>query len=159
LIEDNVSAIKGRQEWPTLAYWRSAYTRALPAVPEASGGRFGSAPQMTASPAAIFFTMADKHEKRRAREAVKRAVKSGRLVRPKACEGCGYALPVAAHHPDYTKPLDVEWLCVDCHAGRHDEAQDMELGSFLFAFRQSEIAQARYEDDRAYFDWRNWPPN
>ena len=77
----------------------------------------------------------------------------------KACEGCGYALPVAAHHPDYTKPLDVEWLCVDCHAGRHDEAQDMELGSFLFAFRQSEVAQARYEDDRAYFDWRNWPPN
>jgi hypothetical protein len=86
--------------------------------------------------------MADEHEKRRAREAVKRAVKSGRLVRPGACEGL-WLQPASRGPttPTTPKPLDVEWLCEDCHAGRHDEAQDMELGSFLFAFRQSEIAQ------------------
>jgi len=66
----------------------------------------------------------------RARWAVATAVRTGRLVRPEACSECG-AEPgpdelgrsrVEAHHEHYERPLDVEWLCSDCHDERHREA-------------------------------------
>jgi hypothetical protein len=45
--------------------------------------------------------------------AVSNAVRDGRLIR-KPCEQC--STPKAgAHHDDYTKPLDVRWLCKLCH--------------------------------------------
>jgi len=51
--------------------------------------------------------------------AVKRALKSGRLVRPTVCEKCGRdGLRIEASHDDYSKPLDVKWLCVPCHRGK-----------------------------------------
>lgn len=50
--------------------------------------------------------------KDRAREAVYRALRSGKLKR-RAC-GCG-ATDVQAHHRDYSKPLEVEWYCRPCH--------------------------------------------
>ena len=37
---------------------------------------------------------------------------------PEACERCG-ELKVEKHHPDYTKPLKVEWLCRPCHLELH----------------------------------------
>ena len=46
---------------------------------------------------------------------VETAVKWGKLKRPAACEACGKAGAVEAHHDDYTKPLDVKWLCDPCH--------------------------------------------
>lgn len=58
----------------------------------------------------------DEKRKRVARESVRKALKSGRLVRPVNCEGCH--LPkdgIQAHHKDYTKPREVDWLCPDCH--------------------------------------------
>lgn len=55
--------------------------------------------------------------KTRAQLAVKRAIDSGRLI-PKPCH-CGQ--PAEAHHEDYTKPLDVIWLCTTHHAARHIE--------------------------------------
>lgn len=54
-------------------------------------------------------------EKGAAHNKVYRAVKSGRLVRPDACERCGKAGKVEASHDDYDRPLDVEWLCRPCH--------------------------------------------
>jgi hypothetical protein len=59
-------------------------------------------------------------EKRRAHTAVNNAVKSGALI-AKPCERCGFALGVQAHHEDYSKPLDVTWLCKTCHGKRHRE--------------------------------------
>lgn len=60
----------------------------------------------------------NKH-KRYAQGAVCRAIKNGRLTR-QPCEKCG-ELRVQAHHDDYSKPLDVKWLCVKHHAERHVE--------------------------------------
>lgn len=45
------------------------------------------------------------------------AVKSGVLVR-RPCRECG-ATKVEAHHTDYSKPLDVVWLCRAHHVAEH----------------------------------------
>lgn len=41
------------------------------------------------------------------------------------CEDCGIEhdelQPVEMHHADYSKPLDVTWLCRDCHLARHED--------------------------------------
>ena len=55
----------------------------------------------------------------RAHYAVRAAVLGGLLRRPERCEGCGRAARVVAHHTDYARPLEVEWLCRWCHARRH----------------------------------------
>lgn len=51
----------------------------------------------------------------RARRQAQYAVRTGRLVRPDECSRCGVACTPQASHDDYTRPLDVEWLCVRCH--------------------------------------------
>lgn len=56
-------------------------------------------------------------EKHKARDAVKRAKKSGKLI-PQPCFICGET-KVHAHHEDYSKPLDVKWMCVKCHHAEH----------------------------------------
>lgn len=55
-----------------------------------------------------------------AHDKVRRAVKSGRLT-PKPCEKCGSRTRINAHHDDYSKPLDVRWLCQGCHLELHKE--------------------------------------
>jgi hypothetical protein len=48
-------------------------------------------------------------ERVRAREIVSKALKSGKLVKA-PCIFCG-SNNVQAHHDDYSKPLDVKWMC------------------------------------------------
>jgi len=55
--------------------------------------------------------------KRRAMRAVHSAINKGRMVKM-PCEVCG-ELRVDAHHPDYSKPLEVMWLCRTHHAQWH----------------------------------------
>jgi hypothetical protein len=62
-----------------------------------------------------------RHPKKRAAHiVVGNAVREGILV-PQACERCSYGIGVQAHHEDYSKPLDVIWLCTRCHGERHRE--------------------------------------
>jgi hypothetical protein len=58
-------------------------------------------------------------ERHRAHEMVRAALTCGVLVRPDRCEGCRRKARVVAHHSDYARPLDVEWLCRACHGRRH----------------------------------------
>lgn len=53
---------------------------------------------------------------RRVYEAVRTAVKRGILIRPTTCEVCGREGKIQGAHADYSKPLDVRWLCRSCHA-------------------------------------------
>lgn len=53
----------------------------------------------------------------KAHYAVSNAIRSGKLEK-KPCEECG-GTDVHAHHEDYSKPLDVKWLCVRHHALLH----------------------------------------
>jgi len=60
-----------------------------------------------------------KHPDRyKAHTAVGNAVRDGRLIK-KPCEVCG-ADYVHGHHDDYSKPLDVRWLCPAHHKAHHD---------------------------------------
>jgi hypothetical protein len=45
------------------------------------------------------------------------AIKNGKLT-PEPCEVCGKN-KTQGHHEDYSKPLDVIWLCVRHHQDRH----------------------------------------
>lgn len=49
-----------------------------------------------------------------ARHAVAYAIQTGSLKRL-PCEQCGSQQRVHAHHQDYSKPLEVKWLCSLCH--------------------------------------------
>lgn len=67
-------------------------------------------------------------DKYRAETAVGNAVRDGYLVRPKTCPRCDSDRAIHAHHHDYSKPLEVEWMCARCHhlmhaAERKQEAQ------------------------------------
>jgi DNA-binding PadR family transcriptional regulator len=55
--------------------------------------------------------------KKAASTAVNNAVRDGRLTR-QPCEICGKD-KAHAHHDDYSKPLDVRWLCTKHHAEWH----------------------------------------
>lgn len=50
-----------------------------------------------------------------ARDLVRRAVKSGRILKPTTCEACGDNHNIEASHRDYSSPLVIQWLCVRCH--------------------------------------------
>jgi ribosomal protein S27AE len=55
--------------------------------------------------------------KEAARRMTQVAIRSGRLLR-QPCEKCS-AEPAHAHHDDYTRPLEVRWLCRPCHTAHH----------------------------------------
>ena len=55
--------------------------------------------------------------KRSAHHAVSNAIRDGRLIK-QPCEVCNEQ-KAQAHHDDYSKPLDVRWLCTKHHAEWH----------------------------------------
>lgn len=65
---------------------------------------------------------AKNEHKRNAQGAVANAIARGDLVRPERCQDCGLDGTIHGHHEDYSKPLDVDWLCVACHGKRHRKA-------------------------------------
>ncbi len=63
--------------------------------------------------------------KKKAHHIVTQAIKAGELVNPGICEHCfGDERKVFAHHEDYDKPLEVNWICRPCHFTRHKEMDD-----------------------------------
>lgn len=52
----------------------------------------------------------------RAHNAVRRAIKAGKLIRPTVCEECSIESNyIEAAHWDYELKLSVKWLCRKCH--------------------------------------------
>ncbi|MEA4865330.1 MAG: hypothetical protein VB088_08030 [Sphaerochaeta sp.] len=58
-------------------------------------------------------------EKNIAHQRLRRAVESGTIERPNVCSVCGKKCKPDAHHRDYSKPLEVVWLCNICHMKEH----------------------------------------
>jgi hypothetical protein len=48
-----------------------------------------------------------------------KALRDGLLVRLAVCDQCGLRGRIEGHHHDYSKPLDVSWLCKTCHIAVH----------------------------------------
>lgn len=61
--------------------------------------------------------------KYKAQTAIGNAVRTGQ-IRRMPCERCG-SLRVHGHHEDYSKPLEVMWLCPKHHKERHRELDAM----------------------------------
>lgn len=58
-------------------------------------------------------------EKIKAREAVQKALRYGKLIKPNTCEICKEYFKdkrkIHGHHEDYNQPLKVVWCCKRCH--------------------------------------------
>lgn len=66
----------------------------------------------------------DNPEKYNAHNMVSLAVRMGRLIKPDECTMCGKFTAkrkMHGHHEDYSKPLDVVWLCAACHSTKHEK--------------------------------------
>ena len=59
-------------------------------------------------------------ERKHARDAVYRALKEGRMVKPQTCQDCGKEAYLEGHHSSYEEShwLDVQWCCKSCHNKR-----------------------------------------
>lgn len=57
-----------------------------------------------------------------ARRAVWRAIKAGKLLKPDKCNNCKVKCVPEGHHADYSKWLEVTWLCLKCHLSTHKES-------------------------------------
>jgi len=63
-------------------------------------------------------------DKINAHRAVHRALKAGTLTKPDTCARCQKRKVIEGHHEDYSKPLEVDWLCISCHKRLHAEEND-----------------------------------
>lgn len=61
-------------------------------------------------------------EKIKARSLFRTMVLNG-MIKPKPCEVCG-CKKVEGHHDDYSKPLEVRWLCTLHHRKLHAKTKD-----------------------------------
>jgi hypothetical protein len=56
----------------------------------------------------------------RAHNKVNNATRNSKLERITVCSRCGMETKnIQGHHPDYTRPLYIEWLCPECHGKEH----------------------------------------
>lgn len=56
----------------------------------------------------------------RARHLTRRKIAAGELTLG-PCAMCGTAESVIAHHPDYSRPLEIISMCRSCHSRYHRE--------------------------------------
>lgn len=63
-------------------------------------------------------------EKRKAHRIVETALKTGKLI-SQPCF-CG-SMSVHAHHDDYDKPLEVDWLCPQHHKDKHAKLKGLTI--------------------------------
>ena len=58
-------------------------------------------------------------EKRKCHNTLNNAVRDGKIDKPTECPKCRRTVRLMGHHHDYTKPLEVEWMCGKCHYEHH----------------------------------------
>lgn len=58
-------------------------------------------------------------KKQNIRHRTRYAISIGKLIKG-LCESCGTDKDIQAHHEDYDKPLEINWLCKPCHMTHHN---------------------------------------
>lgn len=54
------------------------------------------------------------------------ALRDGKVFRPNLCQHCGIECVPQGHHNDYSKPLEVVWVCIPCHTEFHKRVKELE---------------------------------
>ncbi len=78
-------------------------------------------------------------EKQRAHGIIARALKAGKIVRPTICSVCSKEKRIEAHHPDYSKPLEVIWTCKQCHELFHVSSKGHSKGCKIIRRKPSQL--------------------
>ena len=77
----------------------------------------------------------------KAKYALSQAIQRGRLVPADKFCMWGGTRRITGHHPDYTRPLHVIWVCATCHHRIHtlerERAKGLHLPSTLSTFESS----------------------
>lgn len=84
-------------------------------------------------------------EKTEAHRVIQRLRRKGEL-KPEPCEVCQSAQNIHAHHDDYTKPLEIRWLCRSHHIEWHKSNKPIykESKEIRQRAKQREIANGKY---------------
>lgn len=98
-------------------------------------------------------------ERARARAAVWKAVGSGAVAVPGACEACGASGDLEAHHHQgYTAEhaIDVRWLCGPCHRQAHRRSVDPSMADRDFRSLRLLTGLSQREVERKLGWKRGW---
>lgn len=68
---------------------------------------------------AIFGLSEKQAQKHRSRQRFAYAVKTGKISCPNKCSKCETVCKPEGHHDDYSRALEVRWLCRKCHMHLH----------------------------------------
>ena len=71
------------------------------------------------------YSQEERAKRKKAREIFNHYVRD-KHIKKQPCEMCGNE-NVEAHHDDYNRPLEVRWLCFNCHRKWHKEHDNHEL--------------------------------
>jgi hypothetical protein len=116
-----------RERWT--AYWRERYA-ADPSKKRAAAIRYYADHREQAYSSAKRWNASHPERANQSAQAsriVQVAIRDGVLTRPDTCESCGVSGgKIEAAHSDYSRPLDVRWLCRSCHR-RWDHAEPKTL--------------------------------
>jgi hypothetical protein len=69
--------------------------------------------------AAVYRSTAKHIDKQLARVKLNYYLRLGKVIKPDVCVKCNEVKKLEAHHDDYSKPLEVLWMCRPCHSDHH----------------------------------------
>lgn len=81
-------------------------------------------------------------EKAKCHAIVNDYIKRKVLIKPTKCSCCGEEKELQAHHEDYSKPLEIIWLCAKCHSALHKQKR-IENG---FEYKQTRYIKKGYKN-------------
>ncbi len=78
--------------------------------------------------------------KRKAHCHISNALRDGKVIKPPRCQLCNVQCRPEAHHCDYSKPLEIMWLCKKCHVAWHKRNTPLH-GDTEYQIQQMKISE------------------